>query len=126
MANYHSGQDNTHYCRASSPTHTSKTYDIDKEPVLGFDSILVKEKGSTDESLVREIRCEICNPPEHVETSTSLEHEECDCLLCEQAHYDSTPLDMRPVLGCRPKSELKYDKTEHRDCAITIVRALVP
>lgn len=28
---------------------------IDEEPVLCFDSILVKEKGSTDETLVREI-----------------------------------------------------------------------
>jgi len=102
------------------------TYHIDKEPVLGFDSILVKEKGSTNETLVREIRCEICNPPEHVEASTSLEHEERDRLLCEKAYYDSTPLYVRPVLGRRPKTELKHDKTEHRDCAITIGRALAP
>ena len=124
MADYHSGQENTRHCRTSSPTHM--TYHINEDPVLGFDSILVKEKGSTDETLVREIRCEICNPPEHVETSTSLEHEERDCLLCKQAHYDSTPLDVRPVLGCCPQSELKYDETEHRDCAITIVCALAP
>ena len=57
------------------------TYHINEEPVLGFNSILVKEKCSTNETLVREIRCEICNPPEHVETSTSLEHEERDYLL---------------------------------------------
>jgi len=100
------------------------TYHIDEEPVLGFDSILVKEKGSTDETLIREIRCEICNPPEHVEASTSLEHEKRDRLLCEQAYYDSMPLDVGPVLGGRPKTGLKYDKAEHRDCAITIFRVL--
>jgi len=34
------------------------------------------------------------------------------------------PLNVRPVLGRRPKTGLKYDKTKHGDCAITIFRAV--
>ena len=90
----------------SSPTH--KTYHIDEEPVLGFDSILVKEKGSTDEDLVREIRCEICNPPEHVEASISLEYEKRDRLLYEYAYYDSKyAIEFETCAWTSPKSRIE-------------------
>ena len=61
-----------------------------------------------------------------MEASTGLEHEEGDGLLHEEADYNGVPLDVRPVLGCRPKFKLENDQTEHCDCAVTIVRALVP
>jgi len=85
------------------------TYYVDEEPVLGFDSILIEEKCSTDEALVREIRCEICKPPEHVIAGTSLEHEDRDRLLCEEADNDGLPLNVRPVFGRCPKSKLEHE-----------------
>jgi hypothetical protein len=96
-------------------------YHVDKGPMLILDYILIKEKGSTDKSLAGEFRGESCGPYKHVYTGTGLEHEECNCLLYEQANYDDAPLDVRPVLGCCPKDKLEHDKTKHRDCAVFIV-----
>jgi len=47
-----------------------------------------------------------------VEADTGLEYEEGDRLLKEQADYDCAPLDVRTVIGRRPKSKLKHDQTE--------------
>ena len=62
--------------------------------MLRVDGILVEEKCSTDKTLVEEIGCEICKPPEQAEASTSLENEERDCLLYEEADLDGMPLDV--------------------------------
>jgi hypothetical protein len=102
------------------------TYYVDKEPVLRIDRILIEEKGSTNEGLVEKIGCESCKPLKQVKASACLEHEECDHLLNEQTGNDGAPLDVRPVLGRRPKAKLEHDKTEHGDCAVAIVRALIP
>ena len=102
------------------------TYYVDKEPVLRIDRILIEEKGSTNEGLVEKIGCESCKPLKQVKASARLEHEECDHLLNEQTGDDGAPLDVRPVLGRRPKAKLEHDKTEHGDCAVAIVRALIP
>jgi hypothetical protein len=102
------------------------TYHVDEEPMLRVDGILVKEKGSPDETLIEKIGCESCEPMKQVKASTRLEHEKCDRLLHEQTDYDGAPLDVRPVLGRRPKAKLEHDQTEHGDYAVTIVRALVP
>jgi hypothetical protein len=85
------------------------TYYVDEEPVLGFDSILIEEECSTGETLAREIRREICKPPEYVIAGASLEHEDRDHLLCEEADNDSLPLNVRPVFGRCPKSKLEYE-----------------
>ena len=85
------------------------TYYVDEEPVLGFDSILIEEECSTDETLVREIGCKICKPPEHVIAGTSLEHEDRNRLLCEEADNDGLPLNVRPVFGRCPKSKLEHE-----------------
>ncbi len=94
--------------------------------MLSLDCILIKEKGSTDESLAGEIGGESCGPHKHVYTGTGLEHEERNRLLYEQAKHDGAPLDVRPVLGCCPKGKLEHDETKHGDCAVSIVvRTLV-
>jgi len=85
------------------------TYYVDEEPVLVFDSILIEEKCSTDETLIREIGCKICKPPEYVIASTSLEHEDRDRLLCEEADNDSLPLNVRPMFGRCPESKLEHE-----------------
>jgi hypothetical protein len=102
------------------------TYPVDEQPVLVLDGILIEEKCGTDKTLDREIGYEICEPHKHVEASTSLEYEESDHLLCQEADDDSMPLDTRPVLGCGPKSKLEQGQTEHGNCAITIARTLIP
>jgi hypothetical protein len=89
------------YHLASSSVHVM--YHIDKGPMLSLYCILIKEKGSTNESLAGEIGGESCGPHKHVYTSTGLEHEEHNCLLYEQANYD----DM-PFTAC--KSELSVRK----------------
>lgn len=94
--------------------------------MLRVDGILIEEKCSADKTLVEEIGCEICKPLEQAEASTGLENEERDHLLYEEADYDDVPLDVRPVPGCRPKAKLENDEAENGDCAVTIVRALVP
>jgi hypothetical protein len=100
------------------------TYCVDEEPVLCIDSILIEEKGGTDETLIKEVGCQSREPLEHVEASTGLEYEEGDRLLKEQADYDCAPLDVRTVPRCRPKSKLKHDQTEDGDCAVTVLRTL--
>lgn len=85
------------------------TYYVDEEPALVFDSILIEEKCGTDETLVREIRCEIRKPPKRVIAGTSLEHEDRDHLLCEEADNDGLPLNVRPVFGRCPKSKLEHE-----------------
>ncbi|SRR6266851_696344 len=121
VASYRSGRREHVIISLNCYYHGVVTYHIDEKPVLRVDGILIEEKGSTDESLVEEIRCEGCKPPKHVRVSTGLEHDERDRLLYEQADYDGPPLDMRPVLGRRPKAKLEYHQTEHGDCAVTIV-----
>ena len=66
----------------SFPSRTM-TYRVDEKPVLRTDSILVEEKGSTDETLIEKVGCKSRNPPEYVEASTRFENEEGDCLLKE-------------------------------------------
>jgi len=102
------------------------TYPVDEQPALVLDGILIEEKYRADKTLAREIGCEICDPHEYVEASTSFEHEESNRLLCKEADDDSMPLDTRPVLGCSPKSKLEQDQSEHGDCAIAVVCTLVP
>jgi hypothetical protein len=65
--------------------------------VLRFDSLLVEEKGSADETLTEKIGRENRKPFKQVETSARLEYEERNCLLHEQANYDSAPFDVRSV-----------------------------
>ena len=102
------------------------TYPVDEQPALVLDGILIEEKCRADKSLTREIGCEICDPHKDMEASTRLEHDESNRLLCNEADNDSVPLDTRPVLGRSPKSKLEQDQSEHGDCAVTIVRTLVP
>jgi hypothetical protein len=66
----------------SFPSRTM-TYRVDEKPVLRTDSILVEEKGSTDETLIEKVGCKGRNPPEYVEASTRFENEEGDRLLKE-------------------------------------------
>jgi hypothetical protein len=61
-----------------------------------------------------------------VEARTGLEHEKCNRLLKEQSDHDGAPLDMRPVLGGRPKAELKQNQTKDGDCTVNVFRTLVP
>ena len=60
-----------------------------------------------------------------MEAGTGLEHEKGNCLLQEQSDHDSAPLDMGPVLGGRPKAELKHDKTKNGDRTVNVFRTLV-
>jgi hypothetical protein len=96
------------------------TYRIDEKPVLCIDSFLIKEKGSTDETLIEKVGRQSRKPLEHVEAGTGLEHEEGNHLLKEQADYDCAPLDVRPTLRRHPKAKLKHNQTEDGDCAVTI------
>jgi hypothetical protein len=73
------------------------TYHVDKKPVFGIDGVCVEEEGSADKALVKEVRNEICEPVESVETSAEFEHEEGSYLLDEQTDNDSPPLDSGPV-----------------------------
>jgi hypothetical protein len=101
------------------------TYRVDEKPVLCIDSILIEEKGSTDETLIQKVGCKSRNPPEYVEAGTRFENEEGDHLLKEQANYDSAPLYVRPVRRRCPKAKLKHDQTKDGDCAVAVFRTLV-
>jgi hypothetical protein len=92
--------------------------------MLCIDSFLIEEKGSAYETTIEKIRRESRKPQEHAEASTGLEHEKGDRLLKEQSDHDGVPLDMRPVLGGRPKAELKHDQTKDGDCTVTVFRTL--
>jgi hypothetical protein len=118
--------ENTHYRLLDSFHQQRMTYRVDEQPVLGLDSIPIEEKCGADKTLAREIGCEICDPHKHVEASTSLEHEESSHLLCKETDDDNMPLYMRPVLGCSLEPKLEQDQTKHGDCAVTVVRTLVP
>ena len=100
------------------------TYRVDEEPVFCIDSFLIEEKGGTDETLIKEVGCQSREPFEHVEAGTGLEYKEGYGLLKEQADYDSAPLDVRAMLGSRPKSKLKHEQTDDGDSAVTVFRAL--
>ena len=104
---------------------TSVTYQIDKKPAFCIDSFLIEEKGSAYETLGEKIGRESRKPHKHVEAGTGLEHEKGNRLLKELSDYDGVPLDMRPVLGGRPKAELKHDQTKDRDCTVIVFRTLV-
>lgn len=54
-------------------------------------------------------------------TGTGLEYEDRNRLLYEQVNYDGALLDVRPVLGRRPKGNLEHNETEHGDRAASIV-----
>ena len=101
------------------------TYQVGKKPVLCIDSILIKRKDRTDETLIENVGRKSRNPPEHVEAGTRLENEEGGHLLKEQADHDGAPLDVRPVLRRNPKAKLKHDETEDGNRAVTIFRTLV-
>jgi hypothetical protein len=101
------------------------TYQVDKKPMFCIDSFLIEEKGSAYETLIEKIGRESRKPHEHVEAGTGLENEKGNRLLKEQSDHDGMPLDMRPVLGSRPKAELKHDQTKDGDCTVTIFRTLV-
>ena len=107
-----------------SPAARTTTYRVNKEPVF-IDGVLIKEKGSTDETLIEKVGNKSREPLEHVEARIGLEHEEGDRLLKEQADHDGAPLDLRPVLRRRPKAKLKHDQTEDRDRTVTIICTLV-
>ena len=104
---------------------SSVTYQVDKKPLFCIDSFLIEEKGSAYETLGEPIGRESRKPQEHVEADTGLEHEKGNCLLKEQSDQDGAPLDMGPVLGGRPKAELKHDQTNDGDCTVTVFRVLV-
>jgi hypothetical protein len=118
--------ENTRYRLLDSFHRQRMTYRVDEQPVLGLDSILIEEKCRADKTLAREIGCEVCDPHKHVEARTGLEHEESNHLLCKETDDDNMPLYMRPVLGCCPEPKLEQDQTKHGDCAVTVVRTLVP
>ena len=90
-----------------------------------IDGVLIKEKGSTDETLIEKVGYKSRDPLEHVEAGIGLEHEEGDGLLKEQADHDCAPLYLRPMLRRCPKAKLKHDQTEDRDRTVTIIRTLV-
>ena len=90
-----------------------------------IDSFLIEEKSSAYETPVEKIGRGSGKPQKHAEAGTGLEHEKGDRLLKEQSDHDGVPLDMRPVLGGRPKAELKHDKTKDGDCTVTVFRTLV-
>jgi hypothetical protein len=83
------------------------TYHVNKEPVLCINGILIKEESSADETLSEEVGRERRKPPEHVEASAGLEHEEGGHLLDEQTNDDSPPFDVRSASRRRPKAELE-------------------
>ena len=90
-----------------------------------IDSFLIEEKGGAYETAIEKIGRGRRKPQKHVEAGTGLEHEKGDRLLKEQSDHDGVPLDMRPVLGGRPKAELKHDQTKDGDCTVTVFRTLV-
>ena len=104
---------------------TSVTYQVDKKPVLCIDCFLIEEKGGAYETLIKKIGCESRKPHEHVEAGAGLEHEKGYRLLKDQSDHDGVPLDIRPVLGSRPKAELKHDQTKDGDCTVTVFRTLI-
>ena len=59
------------------------THRVDEKPMLCIYSILIEEKGSTNETLIEKVGCKGRNPSEYVEASTRLENKEGDCLLKE-------------------------------------------
>jgi hypothetical protein len=101
------------------------TYHIDEDPVLRVDGLLIEEKGTANVTVVGEIGCQGCKPPEYVQASTEFEHEKRDRLLHEQPDYDGAPLDVRPMPGRRPEAKLVCNQTKHGDCAVKIARALI-
>jgi hypothetical protein len=104
---------------------TSVTYQVNKKPILCIDGFLIEEKGRAYETLSEKIGRKSRKPHKHVEAGTGLEHEKGNCLLKEQPDHDGVPLDMGPVLGGRPKAELKHDQTKDGDCTVTVFRTLV-
>ena len=93
--------------------------------MLCIDSFPIEEKSSAYETFIESIGRESGKPHEHVEAGTGLEHKKGNRLLKEQSDHDGAPLDMRPVVGGRPKAELKHDQTKDGDCTVTIFRTLV-
>ena len=100
------------------------TYHVDEEPVLVVDGICIEEECSTNEALGKEVRSEIREPFEGVETRAGFEHEEGNHLLDEQANDDGPPFNGGPVPRRRPETKLEHNKTHHGDHAIAVFRAL--
>ena len=105
--------------------HTNVTHQVDKKPMLCIDNFRIEKKGSAYETLIEKIGRESRKPHEHVKAGTGLKHEKGNRLLNEQADHDCVPLDMRPVLGSRPKAELEHGQTQDGDCTVAIFRTLV-
>lgn len=92
--------------------------------MLCVDSVCVKKEGRADETLVKKVGSEVCQPVENVEASARFEHEEGNRLLDEQTDDDGPPLDSGPVPRGRPETKLKHDETHDRNGAIAIFRSL--
>ena len=92
--------------------------------MLCVDSVCVKKEGRADETLVKKVGSEVCQPVENVEASARFEHEEGNRLLDEQTDDDGPPLDSGPVPRGRPEAKLKHDETHDRNGAIAIFRSL--
>lgn len=68
------------------------TDSVDKEPEL-LDSLRIKEELSANQTLAQEVAGESCDPLEDGEAGTTLEDEEGDCLLHEEADDNRGPWD---------------------------------
>jgi len=75
-------------------------------------SVCVKEELCCWNRLFQEVGGEGSDPVEDAETSATLQYEECDDLLEEQADNDGRPLDMRLMPAGEVEAELEDDQSE--------------